>query len=234
MTEDRFAKISKDYEALFTEVFDVQGLDYAKFEHSLYETVINSDIDDVQERVLLDVGCGDGATLAPFVNAEFKNLIGVDINEEMLDKARSRFGSVAKIINVNAKNIADELFGQNISIVVTAACIHNIPKVERTIFYEQLKKLKPDLFVVAEKISDNDRNKYKQYYDSEVNALVEVFEKRHGQPELAQYWLEHYKEDEREEMTLAELESALGEEYDLSVVFELGMYKTVKAVRRYN
>ena len=89
-SEDRFEKISNNYGELFSEVFAEQGLDYVKLERSVFE-VVDQTHPDLNTPVL-DIGTGDGATIEPFVRAGYTNLTGIDLNPQMLEANKKRFG----------------------------------------------------------------------------------------------------------------------------------------------
>ena len=64
-SSDRFEKISRNYGELFSEVFEVQGMDYRRLQESIFEQV--SQIEGYKEMPILDVGVGDGQTSQKFI-----------------------------------------------------------------------------------------------------------------------------------------------------------------------
>ena len=229
MSKDRFTKISHNYAELFTEVFAEQGLDYIKFQRSAIEAV-SKHYPLFKTASILDIGTGDGETIAPFVKAGCTNLTGIDLNPDMIKSSKERFGSRIKLLQADARNL--EMFKtKQFDIIITGICIHNIPRNERKLFWKELLRLDPKIFVAAEKIADPDPVKHKKYYDSETNAVIEVYKNRHKLDEAAQEWIDHYKYDEREKLTIEEIELALSSRYHVKLVFEMGMNKTIIAIR---
>lgn len=227
--KDRFEKISSNYEELFSEVFAEQGLDYSLFENSVFETV--SRLSPNPNTPVLDIGTGDGATLKPFIKSGCKDLTGVDLNPEMLIAAKEKFGDKVKWVQMNATDMSVFETGQ-FPIIVTGAAIHNITKKERELFWKEMLRLSPEIFVSAEKIADPDPEKQKENYDREINAIKKVYGENHGLVEAEKEWLDHYEYDEREKLELNEIENAIGEQYDIEVVFEMGLYKTILATKK--
>ena len=226
---DRFKKISNNYGELFTEVFAEQGLDYKQFEESVFENTKKLQ-PDFQDTPILDIGVGDGATSASFVNAGCKKVVGIDLNPEMLKAAKEKLGDSIQLVQMDATKLGFNT--GDFPIVVTGAAIHNIPKEARKLFWKELLRLSPDLFISAEKIADPDSEKHKQLYDSEVNAIKKVYGVKHGLPDAEKEWLDHYEYDERERLDMAEIVDNIGGEYDIEIAKEVGMYKTIVAKKR--
>ena len=223
--------ISHDYETLYTEVYKVLGLNYQEFQESVQKALLSLKIDGVKNKSILDIGCGDGATLAPLVNEGFTNLTGIDTNDEMLEKARTRFEKTAKILKINATDLS-QFKTKEFFAVVSSMCIHNIPRQGRKNFFAELKRLQPQVFIDCDKITNEDAQKHIEAYERETQAIIEVYKNRHNMPEAARYWLDHFIVDEKEALTMSEIKNELGDEYDISVFFEKGMCKTVLAVRK--
>ena len=89
---------------------------------------------------ILDIGCGDGETLAQFVKVNCINLTGIDLNEEMLESAKKKFGEKVKLLKVDATKL--DLFEPNeFEIIISALCIHNIPRTKRKDFWKDYQGL---------------------------------------------------------------------------------------------
>lgn len=88
MDKDRFRDLSQDYAKYFGEVFSEQGFSYQEFQKSIFNAVVNYS-PSFKTSPILDIGCGDGETLAPFVKAGCTRLTGIDLNQEMLDAAKN-------------------------------------------------------------------------------------------------------------------------------------------------
>jgi|GEM_PF-3595182 len=227
--KDRFEKISSNYGELFTEVFSEQGLDYKKFQESVLENVKKLE-PNFKELAILDVGIGDGETSEPFLKVGCKNVVGIDLNPEMLEAAREKFGDSIKLIKMDATKM--EFKTGEFPIIITGAAIHNISKKDRENFWKELIRLSPEIFVSAEKIADPDSEKHLKYFNDEVKAIVKVYGEKHGLLEAEKEWIEHYADDERERLDLDEIKKNIGDKYDVEAVFEMGMYKTVVAKKK--
>ncbi len=230
MKNDRFVKISNNYGELFAEVFAEQGLDYKKLQQSVFENVCKLKT-DFKDAAILDIGVGDGATSAAFVEAGCKNITGIDLNPTMLEAARKKLGENIKLSQVDATNMSTFESNQ-FAIIISATMIHNIPKSKRIKFWKELLRLAPEVFVSADKIVDPDSELHKLYYDNEVEAIKKVYGEKHRLLEAEQTWLEHYICDEKERLEIDEITQALGDYYDIQIVFEMGVNKTIVATRK--
>ncbi len=230
MQKDRFKKLSDNYSEYFEEVYAEQGFSYEKSQRSVLEAV-KSKYSSFKTAPILDIGCGSGATLMPFITAGCTNLTGLDLNKEMLESAKRRLGPKVKLIKADATNLS--LFKpRQFDIITTCMCIHNIPFKQRKLFWKELLRLKPKIFVAAEKIADPDPYKHKRSYQREVNAIIKVYRDKYKLDDVAKEWVEHYVYDEREKLTLEEIKKELSKFYDLSITSEIAMCKTVLAIRK--
>ena len=226
---DRLKEISNNYGELFVEVFAEQGLDYKEFEKSVFENAERLQ-PNLQDTPVLDIGIGDGETSAFFLNAGCKKVVGIDLNPEMLKAAREKLGDLIQLVQMDATKL--DFNTTDFPVIVTGASIHNISKEDRKLFWKELLRLSPNLFVSAEKIADPDPEKHKKQYDSEVNAIKKVYGERHGLLDAEKGWLEHYEYDERERLDMSEIFDNIGAEYDIEIAKETGMYKTIVAKKR--
>lgn len=227
--DDRFLKISNDYGELFSEVFAEQGMDYGKLEKSVFDKV--SEIEpNFKNLSILDIGIGDGATSASFLEAGCTKITGIDLNQEMVDATKVKFGDSVRLFKMNAVDMGTFEKG-DFEIIIAGAAIHNIPKTERGKFWKELLRLSPKIFACAEKIKDSDIVKHKADYKSEIEAIKKVYGEKHELREAEREWLSHYEYDEREALDLDEITKNIGESYKISVVFEMGLYKTVLAIK---
>src|SRR3989344_6521374 len=103
--DDRFMGLVDNYGELFCEVFAQQGLDYQKFEESVFDAV-DKYYGSSKDKKVLDIGVGDGETINSFVKAGWKNLTGIDINSQMINSAKKRFGDKVKLLMVDATNMS--------------------------------------------------------------------------------------------------------------------------------
>lgn len=226
---DRFEKISDNYGDLFVEVYAEEGLDYEGFEKSIYNQVTK--LANFKTMSILDIGCGDGATIHDFVENDFENLTCIDLNRQMVQATKVKYGSKVKALEANATDMA--MFNRNeFDVIISGATIHNIPRIERPKFWAEVIRLNPELFVLGDKIADDDLVKHTKYLKDEKDAVKKVYIDKHNLLEAGEEWLSHYDHDEREKMTLTEIQEGLGDAYNLEVVFEMGMIKTIVAHRK--
>lgn len=230
MKKDRFKKISNNYGQLFTEVFAEQGLDYMALQQSVFKNVSQLR-PDFRDMAILDIGVGDGATSAAFVAAGCKNITGIDLNPVMLEAARKKLGGNIKLSQLDATDMSTFESSQ-FAIIISATMIHNIPRCERKKFWKELLKLAPEVFVSADKIVDPNPALHKFYYDREVAAIKKVYGEKHGLLEAEQAWIDHYKCDEKERLEIDEIKAAIGDYYDIRIVFEMGVNKTIVATKK--
>jgi ubiquinone/menaquinone biosynthesis C-methylase UbiE len=227
--DDRFKKISNNYGELFTEVFAEQGMDYEQLQKSVLDNVSKVE-PNFRELSILDIGIGDGATSNPFLRAGCKKITGIDLNQAMIDSAKEKFGSSIRLFKMNAASM-DTFKKGEFEVVIAGAAIHNIPKIERDNFWKEIIRLNPRVLVCAEKIKDSNIVKHEADYKKEVEAIRKVYGERHGLKEAEQEWISHYEYDEREALSLDEIKEKLGTSYQVSVVFEMGLYKTILAIK---
>jgi ubiquinone/menaquinone biosynthesis C-methylase UbiE len=227
---DRFKKIANNFGELFTEVFKEQGMDYVQFDKSVFDGVSKVE-KDFKDLSILDVGIGDGISSAEFVNAGCKKITGIDLNQEMLDATRKKYGNRIRLFKMNAINMS-QFKEREFDIIITGTSIHNILKDERTKFWKEILRLKPKIFVCAEKIKDSDPKKHEADYQKEIRAISKIYGEKYNLKEAEGEWIAHYEYDDREALSLSEIKEKIGDKYDISVVFEVGLFKTVLAVRK--
>jgi len=225
MKPDRFKAISNNYGELFSEVFKAQGLDYSEFQQSVSDEV--SKVEGYYSMPILDIGVGDGETSKGLIDIGCDDLTGIDLNPQMLAQCEKRFGKKIKLVQGDATDLS--VFNHNqFPIIVTAATIHNISKNERQKFWSEIRRLQPKLFILAEKIVDPDQRKQSLAYNEEIGAINFIYRENHKMPEVAAEWVRHYEEDDREKLLIDEVKENLGEKYTTKIIFEMGLYKTIR------
>jgi ubiquinone/menaquinone biosynthesis C-methylase UbiE len=230
MIKDRFKKISNNYGELFTEVFIEQGMDYGQLDKSVFDNIskVKKDFRDLS---ILDIGIGDGLSSIRLIQAGCKKLTGIDLNQEMLDVTKEKFGNRISLFQMNATDMSHFRAG-SFDIVIAEAAIHNILKVDRKKLWQEILRLNPEVIAFAEKIKDSDLQKHMVDYQKEINAISKVYGEKYNLKEVEKEWLDHYEYDDREALTLKEVEENIGGKYNISVVFEMGLFKTVLAIRK--
>lgn len=92
--------------------YDVRSLGWKSREDQLLRFQVLADIGDLSDSVVCDVGCGFG-DLQPYLSERFRNVqyVGVDLSEELLTVARSRYPAlkfaVADILDESYQETAD-------------------------------------------------------------------------------------------------------------------------------
>lgn len=229
---DRFEKLTEDYGKLFIEVYKEKGSDYMKFQESVFDNVKNVE-PDFKNTPILDIGTGDGLTLQAFVKAGCKDLTGLDLNPEMLKVAKKKLGNNVIFIVADATDL--KMFKtEEFPIIISAMCIHNIPKIQRKLFWNEIKRLKPKVFCFCEKIEGKDHDNYINDINNEIEVMKNVFEKKYGLIKESKEWQKHYLYDEQNDVKLwmDEIYENLSDKYKLEIVFEEGAWKTILARRK--
>lgn len=227
---DRFENLASNLGNHNYEIFAEQGLDYQKLEESVLENVEKLE-PNFREASILDVGIGDGETSLPFVRAGCKKIVGIDLNEELLMTAREKLGDSVSLVKMDATNMGFE--PGKFKIVIAGLTIHNIPKVDRVKLWQEILRLSPEIIVFAEKIAELDQEKHQAQYNSHIEATKKVLGGKYGLHQMVKDWVAHYEEDEKERLEMGEIEENLGSRYSIEVVLEMGMNKTVVAIKKF-
>ena len=226
---DRFENISDNYGELFSEVFSEQGFNYQEFEKSILRN-IEKIKPSFRNLAILDIGIGDGETSKPFIEAGCKKITGIDLNPKMIIAAKERFGDQIKLIQVDA--IEMNFKTNEFPIIISGATIHNITKKDRKIFWRKIIEMSPEVFVSADKMAYAEPERYQESYNKEIEALKKVYGEKYHLPSVLEEWLDHYKYDEKEKLDIDEILDNIGGDYEMQVVYEAGMYKTIMAIKK--
>lgn len=91
---------------------------------------------------VLDVGCGTGTGMAPYVEAGC-TVSGVDVSAAMLEKATARLGNRAELRLTDGRTLP---FGDDhFDLVSTTMVLHEVPAVAREAFVAEMARVaKPD------------------------------------------------------------------------------------------
>jgi len=175
---------------------------YDDLEKSVAETVRVNTKENRKYNVL-EIGIGTGITTA-FVldsldNPENVNILAVDNEQKMLDKAKQRFSSIKNIKFINAdiieylKGVRDSFFDGCYSGYV----IHNFDfEIRQELLKELGRTIKSGgFFVNGDKIIVNDPDLQVQYFSKEI-SLYDNLDKI-GRSEIKEEWVRHYEEDEK-------------------------------------
>ncbi len=87
---------------------------------------------------VLDVGCGTGAGMAPYVEAGCE-VTGVDVSPSMLERARSRLGDRAelRLIDGDILPFAEDGF----DLVMASMVLHEVPPEQRVAFVAEMARV---------------------------------------------------------------------------------------------
>jgi len=123
--------------------FEEQGVTVEKYVLPFIKEVKNID----KSTSVLEIGCGEGGNLAPFLKAGCKRVVGIDMLEGKIDNARKFYKNVENSENIeficdDIFNIDPEVIGQ-FDIIITRDVLEHIHGQEK--FMEDVKKfMKPD------------------------------------------------------------------------------------------
>jgi hypothetical protein len=236
---DRFQEISNDYAELFIELFREKGVDYKALERTVFDSIDGMFRKDEQvhryvrsEFPVLDVGIGDGTTIEAFVSAGYHELTGYDLNSEMLEASRNKFGRRVSLVEGDACDMSQFQTDQ-FKFIITGMCIHNIPRDQRVKFWKEILRLNPIVFSMIEKVHGDDKILYEDDYRVETEAMKKLFIGKYGLLKEADEWMRHYEYDEREDVRLSfqEVVDNLSPRYHIRVLHNSGMWKTIRAIR---
>jgi ubiquinone/menaquinone biosynthesis C-methylase UbiE len=226
---DRFKNLSENYGNLFIEVFHEIGMDYEAFEKSVFDAV--SAIDhNFKNKAILDIGIGDGETIKHFEKAGCNNLTGLDLNTQMLKQAKEKFGNSVKLVQADARELPFQ--PEDFPIIISGEAIHNIPKNERKKVWNEILRLRPEIFINSDKMVAATEAEHQKCYANEMAAIKKIFADKYGLEKSYQEWVKHYENDDKERLYPEEVQEFLGEDYDIKITSEMGMLKTLVATRK--
>lgn len=231
MKKDRFAKLATNYGELIVEVFASQGIPYNRLEEIIFEKVAELE-PAFADTPILDIGIGDGKTSAAFVKAGCQHLTGIDLNPHMLASAKENLGSGINLLQLDATRMTESFAPEQFPIMIAAHAIHNIARESRNLFWKQIRQLAPRLIVLSEKITDPDEAKHQACYERELAALSAIYGEKYHLEETLREWIAHYEYDDANRLYVSEIIENLGNNYDICITWEVGLYKTVIATLR--
>lgn len=227
--KDRFTNLANDYWKLVDEVYQYQWLDYDWFQMEILEFAKKSR-KDLKDLHILDIWVWEWKTSKPFVDFWCKNVVWIDLNQDMIEKTKKNLWDNIELIQMDATDMKFE--SRKFDLIITSATIHNIPKEKRKLVWTQILNLSPDIFILSDKIADPDIQKHKKYYQDEVNAFEYIYCQKYWLNDLGQERIKHYEDDEREKLEISEVKDFFSEKYNLNLASELWVYKTVVATKQ--
>lgn len=120
----------------------VQKIFFHKRSKTLWEKLVG----DYQGVSILDVGCGPGKESVKF---EGSNYVGIDISEEYIDEAKTKYSSNGKFYKLSIDDI-DKLPSKDLDIVILKGVLHHLNDSQISRFLDNIKsKLTPDAKIIA-------------------------------------------------------------------------------------
>lgn len=160
----------------------------------------------------LEIGCGTGFTTLEILKSHpDAHVVALDNDPQMLIAARKNLAEFVesgklKVIEQDALTYLKDCPAQEFNSVISAATLHNILPDERGKIVNQIYRiLKPGgVFVNGDKYVQ-DEPMHSQFFEDRLNRFSNVFGSM-GRPDLAERWIEHYKEDDLPERRLSDVE----------------------------
>lgn len=112
--------------------------------------------------ILLDIGCGSAVKILPLAK-NVGNIIAVDKNPSIVSKAQQNVASsgfeniYVTIADGNQLPFPDE----SVDMITYMLCPHNV--------HEALRLLKPNGYIIADRVGEQDKSEIKQYFTNEEN-----------------------------------------------------------------
>jgi len=105
---------------------------------------INSVVPVTEDSSILEIGCGEGGNLVPFVNLKCKRIVGIDLSERKIIKGRELFAEIpgGDVVEFICEDIYDSKNLGTFDVIIMRDVIEHIHNQER--FMKFVKKfLKP-------------------------------------------------------------------------------------------
>lgn len=135
---------------------------HSQFDMNMFSSLVNKDA------IILDYGCGYGRTLMELQQYGYKNLVGLDFSEKMIERARKETSNIDFVIK-DSKNIKfdDNYFDAVILLFVLASVYSD--KEQNSIISDIKRVLKPNgyIFIGDALINEDERNikRYNEFKD---------------------------------------------------------------------
>jgi len=161
----------KQNQSRFLQTAHLWDKEYEKTEYSpVYEPLwhmLQSLLESVSVKTVLDFGCGDGAYAYLIAEKGFR-VTGIDISDKAVQKATVRKCSRCEFIRHEC--IPHDLPSVFFDVVLMLNSIHCLPLVQRLVLYEQVRRvLRPSGYFFASVLSLEDESYPRQEWQ-EINA----------------------------------------------------------------
>jgi len=124
------------------EVYDQQHQKFRNYEKEVLEMLDYLSLTNPQELVLIDLGCGTGATVI-HASKHFKKIFAVDVSELMISQAKRKAAqeSISNIEFVNSGFLSYEHKTEPADMVLTKAAFHHLPDFWKQIALLRMNKM---------------------------------------------------------------------------------------------
>jgi SAM-dependent methyltransferase len=132
------------------------------FQMDIFQKQVNTNAD------ILDIGCGYGRTLNELYHNGYKNTIGIDFSEKMIEKGRTLYPHLRFEIMENGKIKYPENTFDAVVLLAVLTCI--ITNEDQLALLNEIKRiLKPDgVIYINDFLLNNDERNRKRYAEYEV------------------------------------------------------------------
>jgi tRNA (cmo5U34)-methyltransferase len=184
---------------------------------------------DTKSLKVLEIGFGTGITSAEILSQSDCNLIGIDNESKMLEKANLNLNSFLgryELITTEALEYLKKQKADSFDVVVNVWVLHNIPlEIRLQIIKEIFRVLRSGgLFLNGDKIASDELPLHKIQLDLQFKMFDKFSEI--GRKDLQKEWTEHYLEDDKPSKKLIQKEF-------IDFLIQIGFSK-VEAIKRYN
>jgi len=124
------------------EMYDQQHQKFRNYEKEVLEMLDYLSLTNPQELVLIDLGCGTGATVI-HASKHFKKIFAVDVSELMISQAKRKAAqeSISNIEFVNSGFLSYEHKTEPADMVLTKAAFHHLPDFWKQIALLRMNKM---------------------------------------------------------------------------------------------
>jgi ubiquinone/menaquinone biosynthesis C-methylase UbiE len=116
---------------------------------------------------ILDIGCGYGRTLSELYNNGYKNIIGIDFSEKMIERGRIMYPHLCFETIINGKTIYSENTFEAVILLAVLTCVIN--NEEQIDLLNEIKRiLKPNgIIYINDFLLNTDERNMKRYTEYE-------------------------------------------------------------------
>lgn len=234
MKSDRFANILGEEYNLFNRSVP----HHDEFQNKVGEIVRHYAVSLGGDTIsVVEGGSGTGLTTVRILDADKRvKLMGIDNEEKTINQARVILEDYGKRVDLREQDLLEALKkmpNESADVFVSVWVIHNLtPEYRSQLFSEIRRVLKiGGLFVNGDKYARDKEIDHKKDLENQIKAF-DVFDTL-GRPDLKKEWTEHYREDEKIEITEGsqiKILKSLGF-CNIEVSYRKGMEAIITAIR---